>query len=114
VKFFPAQKVIMKNSSTERSADSKGRELARAVASGQAGVDGAANAEGRKLAQAIPAHSNNAGSADGESQERRRERISRLAYSRAEQRGFGPGSEVDDWLAAERELEEQEGRGVVG
>lgn len=31
--------------------------------------------------------------------------IAERAYLRAEQRGFAPGGEVDDWLAAERELD---------
>lgn len=31
-------------------------------------------------------------------------RIAELAYYKAEQRGFEPGSELDDWLDAEREL----------
>ena len=30
--------------------------------------------------------------------------ISRAAYLRAEQRGFEPGHEVEDWLAAEAEI----------
>lgn len=33
----------------------------------------------------------------------RRARIFRTAYLNAERRGFEPGSELDDWLAAERE-----------
>lgn len=35
----------------------------------------------------------------------RHRRICDLAYRRAEQRGFAPGSEVDDWLEAEREVD---------
>jgi hypothetical protein len=35
----------------------------------------------------------------------RHQRICDLAYRRAEQRGFAPGSEVDDWLEAEREVD---------
>ncbi len=35
----------------------------------------------------------------------RTHRIAELAYLRAEQRGFAPGGEVDDWLTAERELD---------
>ena len=31
--------------------------------------------------------------------------ISEIAYRRAERRGFTPGGEVDDWLAAEREFD---------
>jgi hypothetical protein len=39
----------------------------------------------------------------------RHEAIARSAYYRAEQRGFAPGYEVEDWLEAERELMEKEG-----
>ena len=35
----------------------------------------------------------------------RHRRISELAYRRAEQRGFAPGNEVEDWLEAEREVD---------
>jgi hypothetical protein len=31
--------------------------------------------------------------------------ISKAAYLRAEQRGFRPGHELDDWLAAEAEVD---------
>jgi hypothetical protein len=34
-------------------------------------------------------------------------RIQRVAYHRAEQRGFAPGAELEDWLAAEREIDGQ-------
>jgi Protein of unknown function (DUF2934) len=37
--------------------------------------------------------------------EDRRNWISNAAYLYAEQRGFAPGWELDDWLAAERDLE---------
>ena len=36
----------------------------------------------------------------------REARIAREAYYRAERRGFAPGKEVDDWLEAERDLEQ--------
>jgi hypothetical protein len=35
----------------------------------------------------------------------RHRRICDLAYTRAEQRGFAPGGELDDWLEAEREVD---------
>lgn len=35
----------------------------------------------------------------------REARIAELAYSRAEQRGFDPGHELDDWLWAEHEVD---------
>ena len=35
----------------------------------------------------------------------RRRRIAMAAYYRAERRGFAPGHEVEDWLAAEAEID---------
>ena len=35
----------------------------------------------------------------------RHQRICDLAYRRAEQRGFVPGGQIDDWLEAEREVD---------
>lgn len=37
--------------------------------------------------------------------ESREARIAEAAYWRAERRGFGGGQELDDWLAAEREVD---------
>lgn len=37
-------------------------------------------------------------------QGQRREQIATAAYFRAQQRGFEPGHELDDWLAAEAEI----------
>jgi Protein of unknown function (DUF2934) len=34
----------------------------------------------------------------------RRELIARVAYFRAERRGFAPGGELEDWLEAEAEV----------
>jgi Protein of unknown function (DUF2934) len=39
--------------------------------------------------------------------DRRHALIARSAYFRAEQRGFAPGHELDDWLAAETEVEQR-------
>lgn len=39
------------------------------------------------------------------SPERRQEMVATAAYLRAEQRGFGPGDPLDDWLMAEREVD---------
>jgi hypothetical protein len=36
---------------------------------------------------------------------KRRELIARAAYQLAAERGFTPGHDVDDWLAAERQRE---------
>jgi hypothetical protein len=38
--------------------------------------------------------------------ESREARIAEAAYWRAERRGFGAGQELDDWLAAEREVDQ--------
>jgi len=38
----------------------------------------------------------------------RHRRIAERAYERAERRGFSPGHELDDWLAAEIEDDEQQ------
>lgn len=39
------------------------------------------------------------------SEEARRAMIEQAAYLRAERRGFAPGGEVEDWLAAEAEVD---------
>lgn len=51
-----------------------------------------------------------ASSGDGEtrlSHEERQRMVAEAAYYRALQRGFVAGGEVDDWLAAEREIDRQ-------
>jgi len=45
--------------------------------------------------------------------ESRRTLIERAAYLRAERRGFEPGHELDDWCAAEREIDDQVFRGEI-
>jgi hypothetical protein len=37
----------------------------------------------------------------------RMERIALAAYFRAQQRGFAPGNELEDWLEAEREMNQR-------
>ena len=39
------------------------------------------------------------------SEETRRAMIAQAAYLRAERRGFTPGNEVEDWMAAEAEVD---------
>lgn len=41
--------------------------------------------------------------------EQRRAMIAQAAYFRAEKRGFAPGAELQDWLAAEAEIDRQFG-----
>jgi hypothetical protein len=43
----------------------------------------------------------------GPSAEQRRLLIAKAAYFRAERRGFRPGHELEDWLAAEAEVDQQ-------
>lgn len=43
------------------------------------------------------------------SPEERYRRIAAAAYFRAERRGFEPGHEIEDWLAAEREVDDELG-----
>lgn len=50
----------------------------------------------------------------GAPDESRERQIREAAYRRAEQRGFAPGAELDDWLAAEREVNETSGGSSVG
>jgi hypothetical protein len=49
-----------------------------------------------------------------EGDEERQRLIREAAYRRAEQRGFAPGEELDDWLAAEREIGEPRGDTALG
>lgn len=44
------------------------------------------------------------------STEERERMIAMAAYYRAEHRGFAPGGELEDWFAAETEIEQQLGR----
>ncbi len=43
----------------------------------------------------------------------REELIATAAYFRAAQRGFAPGNELEDWLAAEREFDAASGGAVA-
>jgi DUF2934 family protein len=62
-----------------------------------------------KTAQQIDQQANNVPSsavaADLLSPEERHLRVSRAAYQLAELRNFAPGSELEDWLCAEREVD---------
>jgi hypothetical protein len=58
----------------------------------------------QKAAEATPP-ANPAVAADLLSPEERHVQISRAAYRRAETRGFAPGADLEDWLLAEREVD---------
>ncbi|MCX7960080.1 MAG: DUF2934 domain-containing protein [Burkholderiales bacterium] len=59
---------------------------------------------GRKPADAASVASREAPAAAISAEERER-MIARAAYFRAEKRGFAPGRELEDWLAAEAEVD---------
>ena len=46
------------------------------------------------------------------SEEERRAMIARAAYFRAEKRNFEPGQELEDWMAAEVEVDRELGKGA--
>lgn len=58
-----------------------------------------------------PSNSSNAADSVGRnktlSHEERQRMVAEAAYYRAMQRGFVAGGEIDDWLAAEREIDRQ-------
>ncbi len=43
---------------------------------------------------------------DGISPQQRYEMVAQAAYYRAAERGFSPGNELEDWIAAEAEIEQ--------
>lgn len=66
-----------------------------------------------KASQTLPAQSNRTPAATGNIATRapRESRIAIAAYYRAQARGFAPGFEVEDWLAAEMEIDSASGNG---
>jgi hypothetical protein len=56
-----------------------------------------------------PANQNGEAQRSEETAEERFRRIALDAYYRAERRGFAPGGELDDWLAAENQAEQRSG-----
>lgn len=63
----------------------------------------------RKLSS-VPPTPTEAPATDGKAQpstEDRQRRIAERAYQIAERRGFTPGAELEDWLAAEREIDDE-------
>lgn len=59
----------------------------------------------KKLSEAAPKARSSSIGKKSLSDEERRQLIGKKAYFRAQQRGFAPGFELDDWLAAEREID---------
>jgi hypothetical protein len=106
------------NDSTTRIATGAGRALTERAAKGQAIQSGAAKARavksrgGRRATAASPASNSiiTRSSAYIEP-EARDAMIAEAAYFRSAHRGFEPGHEVDDWLAAESEIDAALARG---
>ena len=69
---------------------------------------------GEELTRAISGNTIEADSLGRDPGEDRERRIREAAYRRAERRGFTPGNELDDWLAAERELDDARGDSSIG
>ncbi len=59
----------------------------------------------RRPASATPAVASGASAGITVSEDARRAMIAQAAYLRAERRGFAPGGELEDWLAAEAEVD---------
>jgi hypothetical protein len=60
-----------------------------------------------RAARTAPAAAAAAPAMKARTEEERRVLIAQAAYFRAEKRGFSPGQELDDWLAAESEIDGQ-------
>ncbi len=56
------------------------------------------------LQKAVPGQSVEPGPAPEATPEQRESMIAEAAYYRAEKRGFAPGATLEDWLAAEEEI----------
>lgn len=75
-----------------------------------------ARSPGRKKAASRPEAEAQLARGNGETgltQDERRRMVAEAAYYRALRRGFTAGGEIDDWLAAEREIEQQITSGVA-
>lgn len=110
-----------------RRSDSQRTSTPASPAAPQAAPTGtrAAASESRPSGRRAPAEARTAGtsgtrepiSARGPvslSAEARRAMIAEAAYLRAERRGFAPGSEEEDWLAAEKEVDALLSAGQTG
>lgn len=106
-----AGNVIEKQDLTQGTPSGQAKSSGQAAPSEQAKSSAQAPSSGqvKSPGQATPAEPSTRGA-----QPTRFEAIQLAAYLRAERRGFSPGYEMEDWLAAEREIAEREGAGTVG
>ncbi len=62
---------------------------------------------GAVAGQTAPGAAQPAEAAKAEARPERQRMISEAAYFRAERRGFAPGGDVEDWLAAEADIDRE-------
>ena len=72
-----------------------------------------AGARSKEPSEGFRARTLSRSSSAGVTPEERRQLIAKAAYYRAERRGFTPGSELEDWLQAEVEVERTLRRGTT-
>jgi Protein of unknown function (DUF2934) len=66
-----------------------------------------ANGKLKRVQHPVVTEGNAGFSASSHSHDTRTDMIAKAAYQLAEQRGFAPGHELDDWLAAEFEVNQR-------
>jgi hypothetical protein len=79
----------------------------------ETGIQQIKNVAGKSSEERTSSAGANAMEADSLSPHARHSRISEAAYRLAEARGFESGAELDDWLAAEREVDEADQNGLM-
>ncbi|MBA3478171.1 MAG: DUF2934 domain-containing protein [Lautropia sp.] len=105
---MPAPRSASKSKEKSRPPEGKPAEAkpAEAKPAGAGSADSARSAAG--VGQAAGTTSAPAGARLSDAERQRR--IAEAAYRKAQERGFSGGRQLDDWLDAERELDEGEGR----
>jgi hypothetical protein len=99
-----------KTPSVKKAAPAKTAEAAPAPRAKTVGAKAPVTGAAAKRAPASPARAPRerkaapAADSGGVSEAARREMVEKAAYYRAQRRGFSPGYEMDDWLAAEEEI----------
>lgn len=81
------------------------RRTTESARAGQAAQPAEPTAPRRRAARAKPVPATEAATGITVSENTRRAMIAQAAYLRAERRGFAPAGEVEDWLAAEAEVD---------
>lgn len=90
---------------TTRRTTGPARTTESAVPAAPAAAEKAAPRRRAEPVKSAAAPSTSAPAAVSVSEETRRAMIAQAAYLRAERRGFAPGGELEDWMAAEAEVD---------